>query len=341
MMNLNAIAAICTLAIATSMGACLTEDEPSVSVHQSAIVGVSGDQCTTLWAGQHMDAGTICVSTDETNLYIHYAVTGDWELTEAQAWIGEDLADMPQTPNGAPKIGNFPYNAGDITGATSHTFTVALESLGGEPYVCDRQFFVAAHASVRRPTDVAGEYQTETGWAGGDRLVDQGTWAMAFPFTLTCEEPPPVDAAELSCETAFAYGGELATTFTSLMDTPRWGWSNGPLGAGSYTFDIYAGAGQNDLSKGAVVGTLNIEYDGASATVTYTMADGYTMDETHLYIGSQPLPSGNDGDDTVAPGQFGNIHDLTDATSDTFVVDGLSGDIYVVAHAVSCFAAAP
>ena len=41
MMNFNAIAAICTLAIATSMGACLTEDEPSVSVHQSAIVGVS------------------------------------------------------------------------------------------------------------------------------------------------------------------------------------------------------------------------------------------------------------------------------------------------------------
>ena len=61
----------------------------------------------------------------------------------------------------------------------------------------------------------------------------------------------------------------------------------------------------------------------------------FTMDETHLYVGSEPLPRKN-GEYTVAPGQYGNIHTLSGASSDSFTVSGLSGNIYVVAHAVTC-----
>jgi|GEM_PF-2905179 len=135
-----------------------------------------------------------------------------------------------------------------------------------------------------------------------------------------------------SCETAYAVGD---ATFQSLMNTPRWGWSLGALGEGVHTTDIYAGAGQNDLTKGTKVGTLQVDYDGSTAIVTYTMDAGFSMNETHLYVGSDALPSKN-GKSTVAPGQYGHQNTLSAATTDTFEVTGLQGDIYVVAHAVTC-----
>jgi len=142
-------------------------------------------------------------------------------------------------------------------------------------------------------------------------------------------------------ETAFAYGGpEYATCFLSMdfdgdgkRDFNSWGWSNGLLGAGSYNFDIWAGAAKCNLNKGELVGTLTIDYDGSTAIVTYTMDAGWIMQNTQLYVGSEPLPRDNQGEYTVAPGQYPYIHAGISAVSDTYTVSGLSGNIYVVAHA--------
>jgi len=40
------------------------------------------------------------------------------------------------------------------------------------------------------------------------------------------------------------------------------------------------------------------------------------------------------GDYTVAPGQYPAQHDLTMATTDSYTITGLSGSVYLVAHAV-------
>jgi hypothetical protein len=89
------------------------------------------------------------------------------------------------------------------------------------------------------------------------------------------------------------------------------------------------------LSKGTLVGVLTVNYNGSTASVSFNMASGFTMDESHLYVGSEPLAR-NNGEYTVAPGQYPYIHDLTNATSDTYTISGLTGEIYVVAHAVVC-----
>jgi hypothetical protein len=114
------------------------------------------------------------------------------------------------------------------------------------------------------------------------------------------------------------------------------GWSNGPLSAGNYTFYIYAGAAQCNLSKGKKVGTLTVNYNGSKATITYNMYAGNTMTETHLYVGNDKLPKKN-GQYTVSPGQYPYSHTLNNATTDQYVITGLSGKIYVVAHAVVCW----
>ena len=61
------------------------------------------------------------------------------------------------------------------------------------------------------------------------------------------------------------------------------------------------------------------------------------MTETQLYVGAEPFPRGPNGKYTTAPGQYGNTHEPPDdETTDTHTITGLSGDIYVVAHAVVC-----
>lgn len=59
----------------------------------------------------------------------------------------------------------------------------------------------------------------------------------------------------------------------------------------------------------------------------------YNMVETHLYVGGEPLARSN-GEYTVAPGQYLAIHsELNNVATDSYTITGLSGEVYVVAHA--------
>ncbi|MCL6294936.1 hypothetical protein [Jejuia spongiicola] len=154
------------------------------------------------------------------------------------------------------------------------------------------------------------------GWLLND--AGERSWIFDFNFNLECED---------ECDTAFAKGntdageGDDSTCF--LEDGfNRWGWTIGPLSEGEYTYDVYAGAGQCDTDKGELVGTATVKYDSGDVTVTYDIDEDYTVSETHTYAGNDPYPTKN-GSDTVAPGQY-------------TITPNLSGDIYVIAHAVVC-----
>lgn len=121
-------------------------------------------------------------------------------------------------------------------------------------------------------------------------------------------------------ETAFAYGDGDANCFLDCGFS-RWGWTNGPLGEGEYTFELWAAAGQCDTSKGILVGSVDVTYAAGSVEVTFNVDAPYVLDETHVYAGSDMFPLDNKDDPTVAPGQY-------------YIGDGLSGEIYVIVHAV-------
>ena len=104
----------------------------------------------------------------------------------------------------------------------------------------------------------------------------------------------------------------------------RWGWTVKLPGEGTYIFDIYAGAGQCDLSKGTLVGTAEVNYSGGTVSVDYNINDGYEINEIHTYAGVDPVPSNpNNNKPTVAPGQY-------------TIGTGLSGEINVILHSVIC-----
>lgn len=124
----------------------------------------------------------------------------------------------------------------------------------------------------------------------------------------------------------------------------RWGWTNFIEDFGTYTLELYQGAGKCDLNKGTFVGIVTIEYTQIGATdegnveVTYDMEPGYGLDEVHLYIDCDPYPQKN-GRDTVAPGQYtfvaGNLMHADVWTTDNADITA-TGGFYVIAHSVAC-----
>lgn len=103
----------------------------------------------------------------------------------------------------------------------------------------------------------------------------------------------------------------------------NWGWSNF-MGTGSYVLDLYAGAGQCEISKGTYVGYVEINYNGGF-NYEYHIEPGFELTEYHIYAGSTMFPQqarGRNGFvNTTAPGQYS-------------ILSPLSGDIYVIAHGV-------
>jgi hypothetical protein len=304
-----------------------------------------------LYAGQTIDSGTVTIKNDENNLYVTFSAADPWWLSETHLHVADSKEGIPQNKKGNPKIGNFDYQTTHDPLAAEYTYVIAKADLSLDE---NNSVVIAAHAVVVQEDSEGNIIESETGWADGEPFVDKGSWAMYLQYIWQeCDTSQPPDDSRT--ETAFAFGGDDATCFLSIYadgtidddgdgvqegDFARWGWTNGPLAVGIYEFDIYAGAGQCDLSKGTLVGFLTVDYDGSTANVTFTM-DGtnpdtglaYNMVETHLYIGSEILPR-NNGEFTVAPGQYPTIHDdLANVISDSYTSSGLSGDIYVVAHA--------
>jgi hypothetical protein len=172
----------------------------------------------------------------------------------------------------------------------------------------------------------------------------QTTCTIAFD-SPTCTTPPGP-----TTETSFATRDKDQTSNCfSDFGIERWGWTNGPFTSGNtYEMEIYAGAGQCDISKGEEVGTVEVVYDANPdvVIVNYALKEGYTLEEVHVYVGEfytpeeekeKVLPKNKKGDFTVAPGdyQYKKIDfDPDDATEFTLEASVDGHPVYVIAHAV-------
>lgn len=296
---------------ATLMALCAAPAQAAAVL--SVTSGTNG--CYDLLAGQTIDAGDVCyaVAADNQTLTVTYNTADGWELTEAQLWVGEDQDGYPMAKNGNPKIGNFPYNAGDITGATAHSFSVPLGNVQSffdldnlDQYCPDGAtgtIYALAHASVRLTDGGGTVVQTETGWSDGEPAVKKGSWATrtVIDLSVTCDYTPPPPPPTRGQETALMFGGiELNNGSDGICDdstAERWGWQEGPLAVGTYTQPIYAAAGNNVLTNGTHVGNVGIVVSAGNVTVTPDLFEGFEAEETHIYIGTAPVCSAAFGKD--------------------------------------------
>jgi len=144
-----------------------------------------------------------------------------------------------------------------------------------------------------------------------------------------CTEPPP--SVNVDGQTAFAYANG-ATPLNSLPGgSNRWGWTIPLTGSGTSSYDVYAGAGNNDLAKGTKVGTVTITYENGTVTHRFTAVPGLqsAIKSTHVYAGKSPAPCQRG---TATAGNNWTCTSYTVAPGQLKVGTGLSGNIWVIYH---------
>lgn len=291
-----------------------------------------------LTAGQTNVVGTVTVSNDLNNVYVTYTLTTPGAtFGTLQAWVGNNLANLPANSQGIPVPGQFPYKV-DTNGATTHTFTIPFTDLSivDAKSACNTPLYVVTHAEVDMDGIPGGDH--ETAW-GGPTAGSGPRWWFYGVYTVCCDfGEPPIEG----CQTAFGKGGFVFTTdrksnpenLPSLgLTRNRWGWAIKLMAPGTYTHDLWAGAGLNNTANGTKVGTVEVIWDGANAIVTYTLTNpAYHLSEAHLYAGDE-APT------TIAPGQYGNTayfdYEYT-AIFNVPLVDTNANGAWIVAHAVVC-----
>lgn len=173
------------LIMLTTFSGCWEKEEASpVAARKPApnppveLNGPCGTTVTDFLAGQHILAGNITVTNDQTNLYVTYTTTGSWQLQETHLYVGS-FEGLPKTSTGNPKIGNFPYKDSLSAGETTYTYTVPLSSLGD-----DQCFVIAAHASVVQLGPDGEVTQQQTAWGAGNQFNESGSWATYSVYCL-------------------------------------------------------------------------------------------------------------------------------------------------------------
>jgi len=342
----------------------------ALSTYSVSTVNGVESSCTDLLAGQTEDVGDVCFTVIGDTLEITYSMDANWFLEEAHAWIGCDAEGYPQNRAGNPKVGQFPYASGDITGATDHSFSIDIstefdECLGTPDCTNGNILYAMTHAAVYKEDDAGNVIQEETGWGDGDPSGARN-WSTVSTLTLF-DDSCGGGGGGGDCydnETAWAYDESAAVCFSEfdctgaegevcVTNPTRWGWSNGAyLPADSpVSFDLYAGAGsggsadcvitnEDGSDRATLVGSVALTYDGSAAVVSYALDAGYLFEDTHVYVGCTELAEATQGqaDYTISPGQLGSTNEYTveDAqTTDTHTIEGLDcpDGVYTTVHA--------
>jgi hypothetical protein len=182
-----------------------------------------------------------------------------------------------------------------------------------------------------------------TGLSSGDYSVivhDANRCMATAKFTVTedCEKPEGIIAyARKTYEPMVHCFLDLDLDGTEGPDFTQWGWTNGamyPNETFKSTYELFINVKDCDAAGAIKVGEMKLHYYEGTATATISLSNGYTMNESRLYIGNDILPK-DGGNWTVDPEFYPYKHTgLGAVDTDSFVVNGLSGDIYIIGYVV-------
>lgn len=264
---------------------------------------------------------TMVVANTATTIDLSFAASPNCQMSQIYVWIGHDLANVPTNQFGVNPFA-FPLHFEAPAPGDAAQLSIPLQSISLPSDPCSQPIYIFAKVFT----------SCGLGFVSGSGVYLNTPYAAYQLCGLDC-------TVLEGCETAFAKGGYVFASdgkanpegLSSLgLTRNRWGWAIRRTSTGTTVHNIYAGAGLNDISRGTLVGTASIAWDGTTATVTYALASGVSMTEAHLYAGST-APT------TIAPGQYGNTASfLTPVTSHTFTVPVSGSASWFVVHAVVC-----
>ena len=324
-----------------------------------------------LYAGQHIEVGTVSVSNDEEFLYVTYDLTGTgWWLKETHLFAG-DLENVPFGNSGNPKIGHFPYH-GDHDMTQEYHFEIPLEKVSSQD--C---FAIIAHAVVVSKEN-GNITSSETAFAfGADQFgepneFDGNRWGWFVDYCLQdCEDQEGGDDGqgdeegdlslgeneggeddnngnteenELTCVDSYAFYGDNASCFAS--EGNGWGWSNWiqfnedyyDQPGVTYQFPLYETKEGCDTGTDTPIGHVEVTVQAgdavAYANVRYVIdIEEWSIEDIKLYIGSESLLTGS-GNEVLNFENFNySIEDFENNYLERVV---WPFDAYMVAYAKIC-----
>ena len=131
-----------------------------------------------LYAGQHIDVGSVIVANDDTELCIQIETTGAWVMQETHVAIARTVEEIPQTGSGNPKIGQFALSAEHDPAVTAFDHCISLADYG---YLPGETLYLAVHAVVVLEGEGGEPLQEETAWADGIEFPGS-SWATYFNY---------------------------------------------------------------------------------------------------------------------------------------------------------------
>lgn len=233
-----------------------------------------------LWAGQDILAGSVNVFLDEDG-YLQVQVNSDYTIDEIH------LGTYSELPTSRPAPGQMEFDSG--------------------PYESGDSIIVLVHVAFAEDLDENNPVGGETAYAGTPEFNGRGAWFYFVALTFVDCDGPVDPPTSFSYQTTYAYFGDSSIAFD--LNGQPWGWYATFLPG---TYDLYAGAGLNDLSKGTHVGYLTVDVFG---NVSFTLFQGYVVNvedgepEVHFYIG-EDIPE-------RIPGQWKTV-DMTNPLYMTF-----------------------
>ncbi|MFO7650437.1 MAG: hypothetical protein R6X13_03725 [bacterium] len=127
-------------------------------------------------AGQHTDIGDLTIHFTYDNVYVTYAVTGDWRLEETQCHIATSLAGIPSN-NGGMTPGQFDYKVEHDPMVQTYSYTIPMRDAWR-----DDCLYLAAHCSAVR-LENGQPVEQQTGWSG-DSLHPGRNWGLYIRFCI-------------------------------------------------------------------------------------------------------------------------------------------------------------
>lgn len=114
--------------------------------------------CSVLYTNASAAVGSVCVTVNPltANVFVDYTLIGDWKLSAANAWIGDNAISLP-TSGGNPQVSAFPHSVSNLVGVNQHSFTIPFSALSiNLGTFCNADVIVAASAVVTRTVAGSG-----------------------------------------------------------------------------------------------------------------------------------------------------------------------------------------
>ena len=288
--------------LAVGFTGCSVEESVDMDVQEVNLID-TGERCgdaTTHYYENNL--GSVEVSNDGTTLYCKITSNVPGALMNGMFAWAETFEDFGSNPGTLPP-GKMDEKM-DEHGVTTFTYEVPLSEISVD---C---ILIAARSIFKANQ---GEH-----WAG-NYTAGHAEWKYFQYCIQDCPPPPPVEI----CESAYARTDQDKTlsTFYKERNSNNWGWYNYVVinsAIGYQDIEIYAAAGQNDITKGTLVGHVRINYNGTYSFIPLENSD-FTFANTHVYIGEK-MPKTR-----LAPGHF--------ARNSTAVA---GGDFFVIVHLEVC-----